>query len=167
MPESQLARAVCSVTRTKRRRFLWCAWWTSSPTESPFRPPDAWSGGARTAEEAFAAAERAAGRTLELVEGRWAGAWLRVRAGLPPFLTRPGGNGGPDPLLTARGNPRPVDPHALLGVAAGASLDEMKAAFRRRARELHPDHGGDAAAFIALKRAYDGLVKRAARRSLS
>ena len=48
-------------------------------------------------------------------------------------------------------------------MSAGASADELKAAFRRRARELHPDHGGDAAAFIALKRAYDGLVKRSAR----
>ena len=163
MTETQLARAVCSVTRTKRRRFLWCAWWTSSPSESPFRPPDAWEGGARTEEEALRAAELAAGRTLELIERRWAGAWLRVRAGLPPFLARPGAAGPRDPLLTARGNPRPVDPYAVLGLAAGATAVEMKAAFRRRARELHPDHGGDTAAFIALKRAYDGLIKRAAR----
>jgi hypothetical protein len=162
MTEAQLARAVCSITRTKRRRFLWCAWWTGSPAESPFRPPDAWNGGAKTEEEALQAAEAAAGRTLDLIERRWAGAWLRVRAGLPPFLARPG-QAHRDPLLTARGHPRPVDPHAVLGVSAGASAEEMKAAFRRRARELHPDHGGDAAAFIALKRAYDGLVKRSAR----
>ena len=165
MAQAQLSRALVSVTRTKRRRFLWCAWWTGTPTETPFRPPDAWNGGARTEEEALQAAEAAAGRALELVERRWAGAWLRVRVGLPPFVARKARSASADPSLTSRGHPRPVDPHALLGVAAEASLAEVKAAFRRRALELHPDHGGDAAAFIALKRAYDGLVKRAARRT--
>ncbi len=162
MAEAQLSRALCSVTRTRRRRFLWCAWWTGTPTEDPFRPPDAWNGGARTEEEALRAAEAASGRTLELVERRWAGAWLRVRDGLPPFVAR---KTSADPSLTSRGLPRPVDPYALLGVPPEASLVEVKAAFRRRALELHPDHGGDTASFIALKRAYDGLVKRAARRT--
>jgi hypothetical protein len=151
-----LFRGVYSVTRTKRRRFLWCAWWTGTPAEAPFRPPDAWSGGARTEEEAKKLAERAAGAALRAVEGRWAGAWVRVRAGLPPFVERE--------VARVR-SPRPDGPHAVLGVVPGASLDELKAAFRRKALEHHPDHGGDPAAFIAVKRAYDGIVRRRARRA--
>lgn len=151
-----LFRGVYSVTRTKRRRFLWCAWWTGEPVEEPFRPPDAWSGGARTADQARSLAERAAGAALREVEGRWAGAWVRVRAGLPPFVERPA-----QPLRT----PRTDGPHAVLGVPPGAPLDEVKAAFRRKALEHHPDHGGDAAAFMAVKRAYDGIVRRRARRA--
>jgi hypothetical protein len=149
-----LFRGVYSVTRTKRRRFLWCAWWTGEPRESPFRAPDAWSGGARSEEEARALAERAAGMALQPTERRWAGAWVRVRAGLPPFVDR---------AAAIHRAPRPVDPHALLGVAPGASLEEVKAAFRRKALEHHPDRGGDAAAFIAMKRAYDRLVRRLTR----
>jgi hypothetical protein len=151
-----LFRGVYSVTRTKRRRFLWCAWWSGEPRESPFRAPDAWSGGARSEEEARTLAERAAGMPLQPTERRWAGAWVRVRAGLPPFVERAAAS----PTTRA---PRPVDPHSLLGVAPGASLEEVKAAFRRKALEHHPDRGGDAATFIAMKRAYDRLVRRGAK----
>ena len=155
--ETGLFRAVYSVTRTKRRRFLWCAWWSGEPCEAPFRPPDAWSGGARTEEEARTLAERAAGLPLSPIEERWAGAWVRVRAGLPPFVDRVGG-------AAATASPRPIDPHALLGVDPGAPLEEVKAAFRRKALEHHPDVGGEAAAFIAVKRAYDRIVRRRAGR---
>ncbi len=54
------------------------------------------------------------------------------------------------------------DPHRLLGVAAGASLDEIKRAYRRRARELHPDcnpgRQDAAAAFARLAEAYRRLT---------
>ena len=152
-----LFRGVYSVTRTKRRRFLWCAWWSGEPSEAPFRFPDAWSGGARTKEEAAILAERAAGMPLLPIEGRWAGAWVRVRAGLPPFVDPVGAT-----AIVA--SPRPIDPHTLLGVPPGAPLEEVKAAFRRKALEHHPDRGGDAAAFIAVKRAYDRIMRRRAGR---
>jgi hypothetical protein len=151
--ERGLFRAVCSVTRTKRRRFLWCAWWSGEPCAAPFRAPDAWSGGARSEEEARTLAERAAGLPLSPIEGRWAGAWVRVLAGLPPFVERIGG-------AAAAASSRPVDPYALLGVPPGAPLDEVRAAFRRKALQHHPDLGGDATAFIAVKRAYDRIVRR-------
>ena len=153
---SALIRGVYSLTRTKRRRVLWCAWWTGEPTESPFRAPDAWNGGARSDDEARLEAERAAGMELTLIEGRWAGAWLRVRAGLPPFVVR----GPKSASSTARAKERPIDPHATLGVTPGASADEVKAAFRRAALVHHPDHGGEAAAFILIKRAYDRLMRK-------
>lgn len=94
--------------------------------------------------------------SLELIEGRWAGAWVRVRAGRPPFARRAARI---EPV-----GPRPVDPHAVLGVPIGATLAELKAKFRERVLVLHPDQGGDAAAFMALKRAYDTLAARRRRK---
>jgi hypothetical protein len=44
---------------------------------------------------------------------------------------------------------------ALLGLAAGATPGDVKRAFRSIALRTHPDRGGDAAAFVAAKRAYD------------
>jgi hypothetical protein len=150
---TSLFRGVCSVACTKRRRFLWCAWWTGAPTREPFRPPDAWSGGARTTEEARACADRAAGMPLQPVDGHWAAGWVRVRAGLPAFPCAPRGAASMDAVL-------PDGPHAVLGVRPGAPLEEIKAAFRRKALAHHPDHGGDAAAFIRLTRAYERLLSR-------
>lgn len=54
------------------------------------------------------------------------------------------------------------DPYATLGIKRGASLDEIKSAYRRLAKELHPDANvGDAAAaekFQELQAAYDSLT---------
>jgi hypothetical protein len=96
---------------------------------------------------------------LDLVDGHWAGAWKRMQAGLPPFP-----KAAARPTTTSTERPRPADPYVLLGVAATATLDEVKAAFRKKALEHHPDHGGTPAAFMAVKRAYDSVVKRRARR---
>ena len=48
----------------------------------------------------------------------------------------------------------------MLGLSAGASLPEIKAAFRERALTTHPDHGGDADEFRALYRAYERLLAK-------
>jgi hypothetical protein len=141
------------VTATKRRRFAWAAWWTGAPQLAPFRQPDASGGGAATAEDALAAAERAAGRRLVAVEPFWARAWNEVLRGRPPPPWR-------DPT-TAR--PRPAHGATawqLLGVEPGAALDVIKRAFRIRALETHPDRGGDPAHFRELRRAYASLVGR-------
>ena len=90
--------------------------------------------------------------SLSLIESRWAGAWLRVRDGLPPFPVRV-------PRVLSVG-PKPIDPHTVLGVPAGAPIEELRTQFRAKALLLHPDHGGDVSAFIALKRAYDRLSAR-------
>ncbi len=52
----------------------------------------------------------------------------------------------------------PRDYYEILGVARGASADEIKKAFRKKAHELHPDKkGGDEAKFKELNEAYQAL----------
>ena len=57
------------------------------------------------------------------------------------------------------------DPHAVLGLQKTATVDEIKRAFRERAKALHPDtsrdtEAQDADAFHTLKSAYETLLKR-------
>lgn len=51
------------------------------------------------------------------------------------------------------------NPFDVVGVASGASLEEIKAAFRSRALTLHPDKGGDPEKFRRLQEAYE-ILKR-------
>jgi hypothetical protein len=144
-----LSRGVFALARTKRRRFLWCAWWSGEPTQKPFRPPDAFGGGARTREEAQEMAQKAAGRPLWPIDDHWAGAWKRSLAGLEPF-----------PKATARAPKVSFDPFVVLGLTSTATLDEVKRAFRKRALEHHPDQGGSTERFLVVKKAYDGILKK-------
>jgi len=156
--ESALFSGVFSVVPTRRRRFFWAAWWTSPPdTDTPvFRPPDASNGGARTLEEARGAAEKAAGQPLVQIDGRLAGACLRVLRGEPPF-PKPRGPAEP-PRQRIHVSPPIGSPswaRALLGVTKDARPEAIKRAFRALALTTHPDRGGDAATFIDAKRALD------------
>jgi len=47
----------------------------------------------------------------------------------------------------------------VLGVSLGSSLEELRSAFRRRARDAHPDGGGSSEAFRILREAYS-LLRR-------
>ena len=50
-----------------------------------------------------------------------------------------------------------LDPHAVLGVTPDATAEEIRAAYRQRARETHPDHGGDPDEFRAVQIAWELL----------
>jgi curved DNA-binding protein len=45
----------------------------------------------------------------------------------------------------------------VLGVSKDASAEELKSAYRKKAKELHPDHGGNEEDFKSLSEAYEVL----------
>jgi hypothetical protein len=172
--------ASCSVTTTRRRRFIWVAWWTAPPAREPLRRPDAFSGGARSHEEALAQARRAAGVLLVEIEPSWARAWARVLIGRPPWGVRAGGavsssarsrsSGRSTTATTDGAGPSATITTSIwetLGVTAQATADELKRAFRQRALATHPDRGGDAEAFRQVQRAFKEAQRRIARRRIS
>jgi curved DNA-binding protein CbpA len=52
------------------------------------------------------------------------------------------------------------DPHRVLGISPGASLNEIRSAYRRLAKQYHPDAAGERALtrFLAIQAAYERLV---------
>jgi len=149
---SALTTAVCSITATARRRYFWAAWWTAEPSYAPFRKPDAAHGGARSIEEALAQAERAAGRSLSLIDGYWARAWKRMLRGedVPP---------PPDPNARPReAKPTPRSAWTVLEVPHDAPTEAIRRAFHKKALQTHPDQGGDAERFREVVRAFEKLT---------
>ncbi|HEV7865347.1 MAG TPA: J domain-containing protein [Acidimicrobiia bacterium] len=53
---------------------------------------------------------------------------------------------------------RDTDPRAVLGLPLDATRGEAQRAFRRLAKETHPDAGGDAAAFRTVAGAWSCLA---------
>jgi hypothetical protein len=53
-----------------------------------------------------------------------------------------------------------TDPFATLGLAHDASLDDVRAARRRLAFELHPDRGGDEGRMREVNEAFDAVVRQ-------
>lgn len=58
-----------------------------------------------------------------------------------------------------------LDPFDLLGVTPDATPAEIRAAWRRRAYETHPDRGGDLELFRRVKEAYADLSDPIRRRA--
>ena len=165
---SALFAPVCAISPTRRRRFLWVAWWTAAPTRSPFCKPDAFEGGARTREEALRAAERAAGCKLIELESTWARAWANVLVGKEPWPSKaaPAVQDAQDAQDAPRARGAVVPNPSLwdtLGLKPNATLPEIKRAYRLRALEVHPDRGGSDEAFRALHSAYESALRRRAK----
>jgi hypothetical protein len=164
--------ASCSVTTTRRRRFMWVAWWTAPPAREPFRKPDAFSGGARSHEEALTQARRAAGVLLVEIEPYWARAWARVLLGRPPWGVRAavaasssaGRRSGGGSTTATTSAARATSIWETLGITARATAADLKRAFRQRALATHPDRGGDAEAFRQVQSAFKEAQRRIARR---
>lgn len=167
---SPIFAPVCSITTTKRRRFFWAAWWSGPPTRVPFRKPDASDGAADSAEAALAAAEKRAGIRLVLVDPLWARAWMRLLRGqdaFPSIASRepasarrrePTGERGAGTSGANGANEASI--WSLLGVARDVSPDALKAAYRQKVLDLHPDRGGDAVALRRVIAAYEEAERR-------
>lgn len=60
----------------------------------------------------------------------------------------------------------PKNYYLILGVSSTATPQEIRSAFRRRARELHPDHSGmESGPFLEIQEAYGVLSDQERRRS--
>ncbi|MBX3247083.1 MAG: J domain-containing protein [Myxococcales bacterium] len=159
---TELLVPVVSITRTRRGRYLWAAWWTTPPRRVPFQQPDASDGGSRSPEDALRAAEQQTGRSFRVIEPIWARGWNRILRGEAPFSSAD--------VRALEGGGRPARPPAppslwaVLGVEPGASVDEIKRAFRERAPAAHPDRGGDPEVFRQLHEAYERALAKRQRR---
>lgn len=51
-----------------------------------------------------------------------------------------------------------ISPYSLLGVTAASNPEEIRAAYKRRALETHPDKGGDPEEFLRVKQAYEAIT---------
>eukprot|EP00438_Fugacium_kawagutii_P035998 Skav228964 [mRNA] locus=scaffold671:84452:85360:+ [translate_table: standard] len=52
-----------------------------------------------------------------------------------------------------------LSPYGVLGLQPGCNQEEVKAAYKKRALETHPDKGGDVDEFRSVKVAYESLLK--------
>jgi len=59
---------------------------------------------------------------------------------------------------------RPAEARALLGLAPGASLEQIREAHRRLIAKVHPDAGGSAGLASQLNAARDALLAELGRR---
>lgn len=67
-----------------------------------------------------------------------------------------------DKLRLPSGDAEPADPppHAVLGVDRDANREEIKAAYRERAKETHTDQGGSEEEFKRVERAKEQLLEQ-------
>lgn len=66
---------------------------------------------------------------------------------------------GPKPAPAAQG-PADAEARSILGVGLAATPDQIRAAYRRKMADAHPDRGGSHDAAARLTAARDTLLKR-------
>lgn len=99
--------------------------------------------------------------------GGASGPWVYTdsASGVPPRAEGPYGTPGPAPSRAED----PEDPHTILGVATGATEDELKAAYRNQMKLNHPDKVAHlspalqqfaAQQTLKVKAAYESLMAR-------
>lgn len=81
------------------------------------------------------------------------GAWLALSTRRPP-----GAPGSPPPKPV--GGMSADEARAILGVSASAAPEEIRAAYTRLMRSVHPDKGGTSGLAAQLNAARDRLLKR-------
>jgi len=147
------------VIRPELARTFWCTWWTEDPRRNTSALPDDYGfvEGSRTTDAAVGAAydslRKGRGRAIfDICVGEALTA-KAYRAGAP--VRRAAGKDF-DAIAMAG--------FAALGLEPDASVAAVKAAYRREAKRLHPDHGGDAAAFRDLHAQYEAALAEAKRR---
>lgn len=57
------------------------------------------------------------------------------------------------------------DPYSILGVGRGSTDAEIKSAYRKLAKQYHPDIGGDQEKFAEINSAYESIKDQAARQN--
>lgn len=94
------------------------------------------------------------------------GQWSSVRPPLPPKAARPprpkpwSATSIPPGLLEELLRFRNAGEDAVvLGLSWPYTEEEVRSAFRRKAREAHPDTGGTAEAFVRLRASHDRLLE--------
>jgi hypothetical protein len=168
------ARKAREYTRT------WAIWWKGDPRVwsrdgGEFPEPDAW-GGARTGEDVASMVNELAARFGKLgdfetvqIEARYCQSWRWVQRGHSPSAAeraeqkRAWDAGwrrfGFDTGQTAPASTAISGCFVALGLDERASEADVRRAFRLRARDLHPDRGGDEAAFKTLNANYVHALK--------
>ena len=67
---------------------------------------------------------------------------------------------GPKPKRGWESPNLPKTPHEILGLAHDAEITEIKKAYRKLAKEHHPDKGGDEEKFKEIQKAYEYLISK-------
>ena len=98
---------------------------------------------------------QAGGRTRESRGGFGAGARREARRD----RQRARNGGRRRPQGQAASDLSPAEAYRRLDLETGAEESEVRQAYRRKVKEVHPDRGGDEAAFKRVTEAYETLVE--------
>ena len=144
--------------------------WAGSDPDDPFWSDDPedwedpWEWEATDPEDAGTDGwRRGPGAGERTGSGRWSG-WSGWGAGDPGDGTdgerSRGRRGDHDEPGEHERVPTVEEAYETLGLEPGADLEAVRAAYRERAKETHPDLGGDPEAFIRVREAYERLRAR-------